>query len=91
MDRVVEDGESEVDDSMVTGESLPVHKTSGSEVIGATINTDGTLRARATKSVCTGRSHAALISARPDAVSRAGPSWDPAAISPALVSRGLTN
>ena len=34
---------------MVTGESLPVHKTPGSEVIGATINTDGTLRVRATK------------------------------------------
>ena len=49
VDGVVEDGESEVDESMVTGESLPVHKTPGSEVIGATINTDGTLRVRATK------------------------------------------
>ena len=34
---------------MVTGESLPVHKTPGSAVIGATINTDGALRVRATK------------------------------------------
>ena len=34
---------------MVTGESLPVHKAAGSEVIGATINTNGTLRVRATK------------------------------------------
>jgi Cu2+-exporting ATPase len=49
VDGVVEDGESEVDESMVTGESLPVHKTPGDEVIGASVNTTGTLRARATK------------------------------------------
>ncbi|MGD9527816.1 MAG: heavy metal translocating P-type ATPase [Pseudonocardia sp.] len=49
VDGVVEDGESDVDESMVTGESLPAHKTAGSEVIGATINADGTLRVRATK------------------------------------------
>jgi P-type Cu2+ transporter len=49
VDGIVTDGESEVDESMVTGESLPVHKEPGSEVIGATINTNGTLRARATK------------------------------------------
>jgi Cu2+-exporting ATPase len=49
VDGTVEDGESDVDESMVTGESLPVHKTPGSEVIGATINADGTLRVRATK------------------------------------------
>lgn len=49
VDGVVEDGESEVDESMVTGESLPVHKRPGSAVIGATINTNGTLRIRATK------------------------------------------
>jgi len=48
-DGVVEEGESEVDESMVTGESLPVHKGAGSEVIGATINANGTLRVRATK------------------------------------------
>ena len=34
---------------MVTGESLPVHKGPGDEVIGATLNTTGTLRVRATK------------------------------------------
>lgn len=45
----VEDGESEVDESMVTGESMPVEKAPGSEVIGATVNTVGTLRVRATK------------------------------------------
>lgn len=49
VDGVVEDGESEVDESMVTGESLPVHKAPGSAVIGATINANGTLRVRATK------------------------------------------
>ncbi|SBW28753.1 cation-transporting ATPase [Candidatus Protofrankia californiensis] len=49
VDGVVEEGESDVDESMVTGESLPVHKQPGSEVIGATINTTGTLRLRATK------------------------------------------
>jgi Cu2+-exporting ATPase len=49
VDGTVDDGDSDVDESMVTGESLPVHKTIGSEVIGATINTSGTLRVRATK------------------------------------------
>ncbi|MDX8143233.1 heavy metal translocating P-type ATPase [Lentzea sp. BCCO 10_0061] len=49
VDGLVEEGESEVDESMVTGESLPVHKASGSVVVGATINTNGTLRVRATK------------------------------------------
>jgi P-type Cu2+ transporter len=49
VDGTVEDGESEVDESMVTGESLPVHKAPGSEVIGATINENGTLRVRTTK------------------------------------------
>ena len=48
-DGTVEDGESEVDESMVTGESLPVHKGPGDVVIGATVNTTGTLRVRATK------------------------------------------
>ena len=48
VDGVVEAGESEVDESMVTGESLPVHKQPGAAVVGATINRDGTLRVRAT-------------------------------------------
>lgn len=48
VDAVVVDGESEVDESVVTGESLPVHKGPGSELIGATINRNGVLRARAT-------------------------------------------
>ncbi|MGW2519605.1 heavy metal translocating P-type ATPase [Streptomyces sp. NPDC001617] len=49
VDGVVEEGESDVDESMVTGESLPVHKSVGSQVVGATINANGTLRIRATK------------------------------------------
>ncbi|TFC23609.1 heavy metal translocating P-type ATPase [Cryobacterium glucosi] len=48
-DGVVESGDSDIDESMVTGESLPVAKTAGSTVIGATVNTTGTLRVRATK------------------------------------------
>jgi Cu2+-exporting ATPase len=49
VDGLVEDGESDVDESMVTGESLPVHKAPSDQVIGATVNTTGTLRVRATK------------------------------------------
>ena len=49
VDGVVEEGESDVDESMVTGESLPIHKQPGLEVVGATINANGTLRVRATK------------------------------------------
>ncbi len=47
VDAVVEEGESDVDESTVTGESLPVHKGRGDQLIGATINKNGTLRARA--------------------------------------------
>src|SRR5262249_30583985 len=42
-------GASAVDESMLTGESLPVDKRSGEPVIGATINQTGMLRLRATK------------------------------------------
>lgn len=49
VDGVVEDGLSEIDESMVTGESLPVPKAPGVDVVGASINTTGTLRIRATK------------------------------------------
>jgi Cu2+-exporting ATPase len=49
VDGVVEAGESEVDESMITGESLPVVKAPGTAVIGASVNTTGTLRVRATK------------------------------------------
>jgi P-type Cu+ transporter len=49
VDGVVRDGHSAVDDSMITGESLPVEKTPGDEVIGATINKQGMLTFEATK------------------------------------------
>ena len=45
-DGVVEDGESNVDEAMVTGESTPVRKEPGDEVIGGTTNRDGSLRVR---------------------------------------------
>lgn len=48
-DGIVTKGESSVDESMVTGESLPVDKVKGSNVIGATINQDGVLYVKATK------------------------------------------
>lgn len=43
VDGVVTKGQSSVDESMVSGESLPVDKTVGSKVIGATVNQDGIL------------------------------------------------
>jgi Cu2+-exporting ATPase len=45
VDAEVVAGESEVDESTVTGESLPVHKQPGDALVGATINKNGTLRA----------------------------------------------
>lgn len=48
VDAEVLEGESSVDESMVTGESMPVSKAPGDELVGATINKQGTLRARAT-------------------------------------------
>ena len=49
VDGVVVEGASAVDESMITGESMPVAKGLGDEVIGATMNTTGSLRFRATK------------------------------------------
>jgi P-type Cu+ transporter len=48
-DGLVIRGESSVDESMVTGESLPVDKVKGNPVIGATINQDGILYVKAEK------------------------------------------
>ena len=49
VDGLVEQGESLVDESMLTGESMPVQKGPGDTVIGATINTSGSFRYKATK------------------------------------------
>ncbi|MCR4406225.1 MAG: heavy metal translocating P-type ATPase [Anaerolineae bacterium] len=48
-DGIVVEGESAVDESMATGESMPVNKRPGDEVIGATVNQDGLLKVRATR------------------------------------------
>ena len=49
VDGAVTEGDSSVDESMITGESVPVKKQAGDKVIGATINKTGTFRFRATK------------------------------------------
>ncbi|WP_394342406.1 copper-translocating P-type ATPase [Salinigranum rubrum] len=48
-DGEVAEGESSVDESMITGESRPVDKEPGSEVVAGTVNQDGSLRVRVTK------------------------------------------
>jgi Cu+-exporting ATPase len=49
VDGLVVDGYSAVDESMITGESIPVEKKAGDQVIGGTINKTGAFRFRATK------------------------------------------
>jgi ATPase, P-type (transporting), HAD superfamily, subfamily IC/heavy metal translocating P-type ATPase len=49
VDGAVLDGSSALDESMITGESIPVEKRAGDEVIGATMNQTGSFRFRATK------------------------------------------
>ena len=48
-DGVVVEGRSSVDESMATGESVPVAKEEGDEMIGATVNQEGRLKVRATR------------------------------------------
>lgn len=49
VDGIVTDGYSSVDESMISGESIPIEKTIGSKVIGATINKTGSFNFKATK------------------------------------------
>ncbi len=49
VDGVVIDGYSSVDESMISGESIPVEKKKGDEVIGATLNKNGMLKIKTTK------------------------------------------
>lgn len=49
VDGIVEEGQSSVDESMLSGESLPVDKKPGDAVTGATLNKNGMLRLRATR------------------------------------------
>src|SRR5699024_215908 len=49
VDGVILEGITSIDESMLTGESIPVEKNAGSNVIGASINKNGTIRYQATK------------------------------------------
>ena len=49
VDGVVEEGRTSVDESMLTGESIPVEKSVGDAIIGASMNKNGTIRYKATK------------------------------------------
>jgi len=49
VDGLVISGETAVDESMLTGESMPVNKRAGDEIIGASINKNGSIQYRATK------------------------------------------
>ncbi|MFH1591384.1 MAG: heavy metal translocating P-type ATPase [archaeon] len=49
VDGIVVSGSSAIDESMITGESIPIEKTEGDNVFGATINKHGSFRMRATK------------------------------------------
>jgi Cu+-exporting ATPase len=49
LDGVIIDGYSNIDESMLTGESIPVQKNSGDNVVGATINLQGTITIQVTK------------------------------------------
>ncbi|MBA2382791.1 MAG: copper-translocating P-type ATPase, partial [Chloroflexi bacterium] len=49
VDGIVRDGRSAVDESMITGEPIPVTKEAGAEVVGGTLNTSGAFRFEATR------------------------------------------
>jgi Cu+-exporting ATPase len=72
VDGVLVDGESEVDESMLTGEPLPVAKGVGGHVVGGTVNTTGSFRYRAT-SVGTDSVLARIVGLMRDAQSSRAP------------------
>ncbi|HXB25405.1 MAG TPA: copper-translocating P-type ATPase [Gemmatimonadaceae bacterium] len=49
VDGTLVDGETDVDESLITGESRPIHKASGDTLVGGSINTSGAVTMRATK------------------------------------------
>ena len=49
VDGIVTEGETSVDESMLTGESMPVNKSVGDNIVGASINKNGSVKYRATK------------------------------------------
>ncbi|MDP3947543.1 MAG: heavy metal translocating P-type ATPase [bacterium] len=49
VDGVISEGKTHIDEKVVTGESMPVGKTAGDEVIGATVNQEGLIKFKATK------------------------------------------
>ncbi|MBI5304758.1 MAG: copper-translocating P-type ATPase [Chloroflexi bacterium] len=49
VDGIISEGRSTLDESMITGESMPISKGPGSEIIGATINKEGLIKFEATK------------------------------------------
>jgi Cu2+-exporting ATPase len=76
VDGTVIDGRSTIDESMVTGESIPVEKGPGDEVIAGTINQSGSLRFAATRVAPTRRSRRSCgWSRRPRTASRRPRSW----------------
>jgi Cu+-exporting ATPase len=72
VDGRVQEGLTAIDESMLTGESIPVEKTAGSEVIGATMNKTGTIRFRATR-VGTDTALSQIIKLVEDAQTRKAP------------------
>jgi Cu2+-exporting ATPase len=72
VDGRVTDGTTDVDESLVTGESLPVHKKPGDDVVGGSVNATGPIRAEAT---CVG--HDTLLAQIAELVDRAQKSKAP--------------